>query len=138
MSAEVARAWMDAVERSARERDYEAHMDLVSRRVQVFGTPGFDVIDYDNWARQSRHEFDAGILAAVSYLGLKVIVSQPERVMFRTVERVEATDGTVHEHGLEALLEREPDGQWRVVQEKVLSDEETAFSGLRLARAAGH
>lgn len=134
MSAEIARTWLDAVERTARELDYEGHMSLVSRRVQVFGTPGFDVIDYDAWARQSRHEFDQCVLAGVQYRGLKVVVSQPERVMFRTVERVEASDGAVNEHGLEVLLEKEGDGEWRVVQEKILSDEETAFSGLTLQR----
>jgi hypothetical protein len=137
MSAEIARRWLDAVEQTARALDYEGHMNLISKRVQVFGTPGFEVIDYANWARQSRHEFEEQILADVQYRGLKVVVSQPERVMFRTVERVEASDGTVLEHGLEVLLEKEKDAQWRVVQERILSDEEAAFSGLRVARQVG-
>jgi len=138
MSAIIAREWLDAVERTARALDYGAHMNLISKRVQVFGTPGFEVIDYADWARQCQHEFSENVLANVSYMGLKVMVAQPQRIMFRTVERVEATDGTCDEHGLEVLLELEDDGQWRVVQEKILSDEETAFSALRLSRERRH
>lgn len=135
MSSEIARRWLDAVEQTADALDYPAHMNLISQRVQVFGTPGFAVIDYADWSRQCAHEFAEGILASVRYLGLKVIVAQADRIMFRTVERVEARDGTVQEHGLEVLLEQEADAQWRVVQEKILSDEETTFSGLRLNRS---
>lgn len=126
----VAREWLEASARTANAKDYEAHMDLISRKVQVFGIPGLEVIGYDDWAKQSRHEFDTGVLRKVSYNGLKVQVMTPGRVMFKTIESVEANDGAVQAHGVEIILEKEQDGKWRVVQERVLSREEAEHDGL--------
>jgi hypothetical protein len=137
MSTEIARQWLDAVERTARVLDYPAHMDLVSKRVQVHGTPGFDVIGYEDWARQCEHEFREGLLKDVSYRGLRMIVSSGSRIMFQTLERVEATDGTVVRHGLEVLLEQEADGKWRVIQERIMPDDEAVYSGLLEAGVGG-
>jgi len=87
----VAREWLAASAHTANAKDYAAHMDLISRKVQVM-TPG--------------------------------------RVMFKTVETVEANDGTVQAHGVEIILEKETDGKWRVVQERILSREEAEHDGL--------
>ena len=130
MSQEIVQKWLDAVKRTARELDYKAHMDLVSKRVQVHGIPGFDVIGYDDWARQCEHEFSNGVLKAVGYQELRMIVATDTRIMFQTLERVEATDGTVVRHGLEVLLEKEPDGKWRVVKERIMPDDEAVYCGL--------
>ena len=137
MSREIVLQWLDAVERTARALDHEAHMDLVSKRVQVRGTPGFDVIGYEDWARQCEHEFKEGVLKAVGYQGLRMVDSTDTRIMFQTQERVEATDGTVVRHGLEVLLEKEPDGCWRVVQERIMPDDEAVYSGLLEAESGG-
>ena len=121
----VAREWLDASARTANAKDYDAHMDLISKKVQVFGVPGFESLGYEDWAKQSKHEFESGLLKRVSYAGMKVQVMLPGRVMFKTTETVEATDGSVQAHGVEIVLEKEPDGKWRVVQERILSPEET-------------
>jgi ketosteroid isomerase-like protein len=130
MSREIVLQWLDAVQRTARALDHEAHMDLVSRRVQVHGIPGFEVIGYEDWARQCEHEFKEGLLKSVGYEGLRMTVSTDTRIMFQTRERVEATDGTVVRHGLEVLLEKEADGKWRVVRERIMPDDEAVYSGL--------
>jgi ketosteroid isomerase-like protein len=130
MSRKIVLQWLDAVERTARALDHEAHMDLVSKRVQVHGTPGFDVIGYEDWARQCEHDFKEGLLKSVGYQGLRMIVSTDTRIMFQTQERVEGTDGTVVRHGLEVLLEKEADGKWRVVRERIMPDDEAVYSGL--------
>ena len=54
------------------------------------------------------------------YDGFKLVAATATRVMFKTFETVKGTDGTVNGHGLEVLLEQEEDGQWRLVQERVL------------------
>ena len=61
-------------------------MNLISKKVRVFGVPGFEVIDYNDWAAQCRHEFTAGLLKRVSYEGMQVRAMTPGRVMFKTKE----------------------------------------------------
>jgi hypothetical protein len=127
----IAEMFLEERARTANEKTYDAHMDLVSRRVQVFGVPGFEVLGYDDWARQCEHEFKEGILKRVSYSGLKVVVNRPTRVMFKTLETVEASDGATDVRGIEVVIDREPDGRWRVTQERVLPDEEAVHDGLK-------
>jgi hypothetical protein len=95
----VAREWLRASARTANEKDYAAHMNLISRKVRAFGVPGIEVIGYDDRARQCKHEFETGVFKNVSYSGMKVQVMTPGRVMFKTVETVEANDGAVQAHG---------------------------------------
>ncbi len=126
----VAREWLEASARTANAKNHESHMNLISRKVQVFGIPGLEVVGYNDWAKQCQHEFETGVLKNVSYTGIKVQVMTPGRVMFKTVETVEANDGTVQAHGVEIILEKEMDDKWRVVQERILSREEAEHDGL--------
>ncbi|MHB8535218.1 MAG: hypothetical protein ACYDBW_07225 [Sulfuricaulis sp.] len=126
----IARDWLAASARTANAKDNDAHLGLISRKMQVFGVPGLEVIGCDDWANQCRHEFEIGVLKNVSYAGLKVQVMTPGRVMFTTIETVEASDGAVQVHGVEIILEKEADGIWRVLQERVLAREETEHDGL--------
>jgi hypothetical protein len=119
MESRIAREWMDCLARSANARDYAAHMELVSSRVQVYGMPGFEVLGYADWAAQCRHEFETGILKSYRYEGIKVRAMTPLRIMFETRETVESTDGMVNTMLTEILIEKELDGKWRVVQEKI-------------------
>ena len=91
---------------------------------------GFDVIGCDDWARKCTHEFGTNVLKSVSYQGIKMLDATDSSVRFRTYETVEGTDGTVNSQGIEVLLQREGDGKWRVVQERVLRPLETAQDGL--------
>ena len=126
----IAREWLEASARTANAKDYDAHMNLISRKVQVFGVPGIEVIGYDDWAKQCKHEFESGLLKKVSYDGMKVQVMTPGRVMFKTIETVEASDGTINAQGVEIVLEKETDGKWRVAQELILTREEAEHDGL--------
>lgn len=116
-----------ALTQTANALDYSGHMALISSHVKVFGVPGFDVIGYDDWARQCLHEFRHKLLKQVNYGSIQVITSRPNHVLFKTVETIEGTDGTVNQHGLEVLMSKEPDGIWRVTQERILSPEEREF-----------
>jgi len=130
MTAELATDFLVALADSANRGDYDAHMNLLSRQVTVHGVPGFDIIGYEDWARQCQHEFENGLLKQVSYAGMKVLVSTPTRVMFKTMETVEGTDGTKNRMGVEIVIEKEEDGAWRITQERILPPEEARHDGL--------
>ena len=104
--------------------DHENHMNLISKKVQVYGIPGFDTIGYEDWSAQCKHEFAQGLIRDVSYTGLRMITRTPVRIMFKTLETISTRDGTVNRMGIEVILEKESDGQWRIIQERILPDNE--------------
>lgn len=120
MDEDIARQWMESLARTANARDLDAHMNLVSRRVQVFGLPGVDVVGYEAWLAQCRHDFATGALKRYAYDGVRVAVAMPGRIAFETRETVESADGTVTVMQTDIVIEREPDGAWRVVEEQVM------------------
>ena len=109
---------------TANKLDFAAHMNLISKEVSVYGVPDFEVITYDDWYRQCEHEFENKVLKRVSYEGLNILAETPERVMFKSVETVEGTDGSVNVNGIEFIIQKEADGQWRVGQERILPEDE--------------
>ena len=127
MESKNAKDMLEALALTANAGTYSSHMDLISKEVSVYGVPGFDVIGYDDWARQCKHEFDEGLLKQVSYEGLRVVTLTPGNVLFKTTETVEGTDGTVNRQGVEILIRKEADGKWRVVQERILADGEMEY-----------
>ena len=127
MESQLAKDMLEALALTANAGAYTSHMDLISKEVSVYGVPGFDVIGYDDWARQCQHEFDEGLLKRVSYEGMHVVTVTPGHVLFKTIETVEGTDGTINRHGLEILIRKEAVGKWRVLQERILASDEMEF-----------
>jgi len=127
MENKPAHDMLEALALTANAGAYTSHMDLISKEVSVYGVPGFDVIGYDDWARQCQYEFDEGLLKRVSYEGLRVVTVTPGNVLFKTHETVEGTDGTINRQGVEILIRKEADGKWRVVQERILDENEMEF-----------
>jgi hypothetical protein len=123
---------LEALALTANAGAYISHMNLISREVRVYGVPGFEVIGYDDWARQCQYEFDEGILLRVSYEGLHLVTETNGNVLFKTIETVEATDGTVNRQGVEILIRKEADGKWRVLQERILAEDEMQFDNRRV------
>jgi hypothetical protein len=119
-----AQQFLDRMAETANNLDLDAHMNLISKEVSVFGVPGFDVIGYDDWFNQCRHEFENRLLKQVSYKGLNVLAETPENIMFKSLETVEGEDGTVNTSGIEFIIQKEEDGVWCVSQERVLPDDE--------------
>ncbi len=136
MGLNIAQRWLDDLAQSANGKNYQTHMDLISKQVSVFGVPGFDVIGYDDWARQCKHEFENNILKQVSYGPMKIVAHAPGRVMFKTVEKVEANDGTSNTYGVEIIIHKEDDGKWRVLQERILPEDEASHDGLEIGTAS--
>lgn len=130
MSEAIAKQWLHDATTSANNKDHAAHMALISKKVSLQGIPGYEDISYEDWAAQTKHEFENNILKNVRYDGLKLITSTPTHIMFKTFETVEANDGTINAQGVEMLLEKEADDQWRLIQERILPPEEAAHDGL--------
>lgn len=135
MENDIARQWLDRLSATANDKNLTAHMALISRRISLLGMPGFESIGYDDWYRQCEYEFGNNILKGVRYFGLKPVVNTASRVMFKTFEQVEATDGTINAQGVEILLEKEDDGQWRMVQQRILPQAESLHAGLGAEQA---
>jgi hypothetical protein len=130
MSQMIAEQWLLDAVRTANAKDHAAHMDLISKRISLQGVPGFESIGYDDWSRQTQHEFENDLLKSVRYDGFKLVADTTIRIMFKTFETVEASDGTVNAQGVEMLLEKEEDGKWRLVQERILPPDESAHDQL--------
>ena len=126
----IAQEWLDASAKTATDKDFDAHFNLISKKVRVTGVPGHDSISYDDWARASEQEFKDNVLKAVTYDGFKMVATNERQVMFKTIESIEANDGTKRSHGVEILLSIEDEGIWRVTQERVMTDDETRHDGL--------
>ncbi len=127
---EIAQNWMDNCCQTIQQYDHPSHMNLISKDVQVFGIPGFEVIGYDDWFSQCEYEFNEKLIEKSSYEGLKVRQSNTSQIMFLTNESVLATDGTTDSHPIEIVLSKEQDGSWRVTQERLLSNEEASHLGI--------
>jgi hypothetical protein len=130
MTIKIAQQWLQDSACSANALNLNEHMNLISKRVSLTGVPGFDSIGFDDWHAQCEHEFTNKLLKRVQYQGFKLIVETDTRVMFKTHETVEGVDGTINAQGVEMLLEKEADGVWRLLQERVLPAAETAHDKL--------
>jgi uncharacterized protein (TIGR02246 family) len=125
MSEAVIQNWLHEISRTVAAHDHAAHMQLISQDVSLIGVPGFDNIGFDDWSKQCQYEFANHLITRVEYGNIRIRVVAIKRIMFMTYETVTAKDGSVNAQGIECLLEKEDDGQWRLVQERILSPEET-------------
>jgi len=129
---QIAQEWLDASALTATNKQFEEHFNLISKKVRVTGVEGFESIGYDDWARASKKDFEENVIVSVSYNGMEMNATNDTQIMFKTVEMISVNDGTKRTHGIEVLLEQEDDGVWRVIQERVMKDDETRHVGLVL------
>ena len=127
---QIAQNWMDNCCQTIQQYDHKAHMNLISEQVQVYGIPGFDVIGYADWFSQCEYEFREKLIEKASYAGIKIRQSNNNQIMFLTSESILATDGTTDTHPIEIVLSKETEGQWRVTQERLLSEQEAQHLGI--------
>lgn len=116
--------FLTAMAETASRHDFEAHMDLISKDVEVYGIPNFEKITYDDWYNQCKEEFENQLIASVTYAELEVRSETPDEIFFVAVELIEATDGHSNCSRIQFLIRKEDDGQWRVVLERILPEEE--------------
>ncbi len=111
--------WLEQLTRSVERRDLDAHMALISQRVQVYGLPGGQVIGYEQWKRRRHTEFSQAQLLAIDYRLLNIKTVTPRRLAFHVEETMHACNGMSVCIDKDIVLEREADDQWRVVEENI-------------------
>ena len=120
LAEEIAEKWLTGAGESAAQKDLKGHMGMISKRVRVLGVPGFDNIDYDTWYKQCRHQFEMSMIKSIAYKGFNFISATETQIMFTVLEVVMGTDGRLNEQIVEMSLEKEEGDIWRLVQERVL------------------
>ena len=117
---QIAEQWLTDAADSAGQKNLKAHMAMISKRVSVQGVPGFDNIDYDIWYKQCRHQFENAMIKSIAYKGFNLVSSAESQINFTVLERVVGTDGSLNEQLVEMSLVKEEDDVWRLLQERVL------------------
>ena len=117
---QVAEQWLTQAAESAGQKDLKTHMGMISKRVSLQGVPGFENIDYDAWYQQCQHQFENAMIKSIAYKGFNLVNATETQVVFTVFETVIGTDGTLNEQVVEMSLEKEDDDAWRLVQERVL------------------
>ena len=120
MTQEIAEQWLTHAAESAAQKDLKGHMGMISKRVSVLGVPGFDKIDYDIWHKQCRHQFENAMIKSIAYKGFNLISATETQINFTVFEAVVGADDSLNEQVVEMSLEKEDDEVWRLVQERVL------------------
>ena len=120
----IAEQWLTDVVETASNKDLQAHMGMISKRISVEGVPGFDNINYEIWYQQCKHQFEMSMIKSISYKGFSFISATESQIVFSVFETVVATDGKLNEQIVEKSLEKENDGVWRLVTEHVLIENE--------------
>ena len=67
MSDRIVNDWLERFVGSTLSYDLGSHMAMISPEVLVFGVPGFDSLDYDDWYRQCECEFPQGLVTGLRY-----------------------------------------------------------------------
>ncbi|MDH5426415.1 MAG: hypothetical protein OEY29_15620 [Gammaproteobacteria bacterium] len=117
---QIAEQWLTAAAETAAQKDLQAHMGMISKRISVEGVPGFEHVDYDIWYTQCQHQFAMSMIKSIAYKGFNLISANQSEIVFTVHETVLATDGTLNEQIVEKSLEKEDGEVWRLVRERVL------------------
>lgn len=112
-------AWCMGMSDSIKNADLDRHMGYVSRRVKVYGIPSKEVIEYRDWKARRKHEFENDDILALNYQMVRLISSTQRRIRFATTETTVVKNGKMLVLNKNIILEREDDGIWRVVEERV-------------------
>jgi len=80
MTHDVIDPWLARFVATALARDLEGHMAMISPQVLVFGVPGFDTLDFQDWYRQCEHEFPQGLIRELTYDRVKLRSADQERL----------------------------------------------------------
>lgn len=123
---EIIKTFLSDMAETASQHDFEKHMDLISKEVEVFGVPGFETISYDDWFRQCENEFKEKLIKEVSYENINIIDSSESVIMFKTIEHIETKDKKKNTTNVVIAITRENDGKWRVTQERILPTDDLA------------
>ena len=129
MSDEIVNDWLERFIASALARDLAAHMAMISSEVAVFGVPGFEALDYDDWYRQCEHEFPQGLITGLTYDKVKIRTADDSNILFKSLETTQTSDGGSVAQPVEILLRNDGKG-WLLKQMRLLQEDEARHDGL--------
>lgn len=113
------RKWLTNITTTTNTKDLEAHMDLVSENVAIYGMPNGKVLSYADWRSRRKNEFKRGLLKNLTYNNLKIKTIGLRRLIFDIEEIMDATNGDMAIINKQVILEQDQDNKWRVVEETV-------------------
>lgn len=113
--------WQEAMSESVRNRDLPAHMALISKKVEVFGNPSKEHINYTGWYKRRKNEFEKHNVLCTSYANTRIKTITLRRIIFNVNESIVGTDGRVIMLNQDIILEREEDDTWRLVEQNIRS-----------------
>lgn len=127
---EIIQTWSLACCQTLEERDIDAHMDLISKQVKVYGLAEHEFVDYNFWHNQVSEQFSKGLVKSLRYYLNSMRVESDSQIIFTAIEYITDQEDKEHENSLEVVLTKEADGFWRVTQEKILTEDEARQAGL--------
>lgn len=113
--------WQEAMARTIGKRDLPQHMDLISKKVEVFGNPSKEHINYAGWYKRRKNEFERQSVICISYANTKIKTITQRRIIFNVNESIVGTDGRIITLNQDVILEREDDDKWRIVEQNIRS-----------------
>jgi len=113
--------WQEAMSKTIGNRDLPGHMELISKKVEVFGNPSKEHINYAGWYKRRKNEFEKGSVICVSYANTRIKTITLRRIIFNVNESIVGTDGRIIMLNQDVILEREDDDQWRLVEQTIRS-----------------
>ena len=128
--SDIVDGWAMASCETLERRDVEAHMDLISKDVKVYGLANHEFVDYNFWLTQVKEQFSQGLVKSVRYYLHSVRADSDALILFTAIEYLTDQDNQEHESPIEVALAKEADGVWRVIQEKVLTQDQAQTAGL--------
>jgi len=116
---QTVQAWCLDMSQSIKQRDLAGHMQLVSKKINVYGMPSKGVIDYKEWRARRKFEFKNESMIALNYQDIKLIGSTARRLRFSANETMLGKDGKMVILNTNFILELEDDTVWRLVEQNV-------------------
>ena len=113
--------WQEAMSKTIGNKDLPGHMELISKKVEVFGNPSKEHINYAGWYKRRKNEFEKGSVICVSYANTRIKTITLRRIIFNVNESIVGTDGRIIMLNQDVILEREDDDQWRLVEQTIRS-----------------
>lgn len=126
----IAEQWALACCETLERRDIDGHMNLISKQVKVFGLADFEFVDYNFWRNQVQEQFADGMVTSLRYYLHSVKINSETQISFTAIEYLTDKDGKEHENPLLVVLSKEEDGEWRAIEEKILTEDEAQAAGL--------
>ncbi len=111
--------WLDEMQHSVKEQDLDRHMALVSKRVQIYGLPRKDTLDYQQWYERRQNEFQTSRLIGLQHGTIRIKTIGLLRIAFNVDQTLISRQGLVYIINKDIMLEKEEDGVWRVIEETI-------------------